>query len=115
MNSFRLVLRRFLRMNMSTTAAVLFIASSLFVTRIVAADQPSFTFFGGDNVLSRQFDLTWWEFPNGCHDENDQGDVYLTDRTFQLYGPNIPADLPLQDVTGVAYSDGSVTIENDRK
>jgi len=71
--------------------------------------------YGGDNSFYREFDLIWWQFPYGCHSEFDQGDVYLAAPNFRLYGPNIPSELPLQNVPGVAYNDGSVIIENVRK
>jgi hypothetical protein len=67
--------------------------------------------YGGDNDFAKNFDLDWSQFPYGCHDESDEGDVYLTGRGFQLYGPAIS----FSDVPGVVYDDGAVKIENVRK
>ena len=70
--------------------------------------------YGGDNELEKNFDLTWWQFPYGCHDEDDPGDVYLNGG-FKLFGPNIGSVLPLLNLPGVVYDDGSVMVENLRK
>jgi hypothetical protein len=69
--------------------------------------------YGGDNTFYKEFDLYWYGF--SCYTENNEGDVWLTDLSFQLFGPYIGATLPLQNVPGVAYDDGSVKIENVRK
>ena len=79
------------------------------------APKPPADICGGDNSFATNFDFYWWEFPYGCRDETYQGNLWLSDASFQLFGPNINMALPLQNVTGVAYDDGSVKVENLRK
>lgn len=98
----------------ATVSVVLTLVSS----QVPAVMQyPGLWLYGGENVFYREFNLNWCGFGTGAwtHDEFDEGDVYLTDRSFQLFGPYIGGPIPFPNAPGVVYDDGSVKIENVRK
>jgi hypothetical protein len=72
--------------------------------------------YGGDNELYKEYDLDFCSTNEWCQTVNYEGDVYLKDNTFHLFGPYIgTGGVPLSNVPGVVYNDGSVRIENVRK
>ena len=73
--------------------------------------------YGGGNAFYQEFNLSYCNpfNPGETWHEFDEGDVRLSDNSFQLFGPHLGESLPLPNLPGVVYDDGSVKIENVRK
>src|SRR4051794_19051856 len=98
------------------TAAVLFLINALQqitlgqtpsqsgnqIKVVYAAAEPMMTLNGGDNTALVKHDTSWGD---GCGNNiTYRGDVFLTDTSYALFGPNINAALPLPNVPGVVYN-----------